>query len=88
MVPEPKKAKDFAVHPDEGEGNDSDMLRPPPAKKTKEEKTEERGRKEAASVSFKTEAPRGGSHRISTGATRAENYKDSPKGNAHLTNLR
>ena len=39
-------------------------------------------------MSFKTEAPRGGSHRISAGATRAEKDKDSPKGSAQLTNLR
>ena len=40
-----------------------------------------------ASVGFRTESPRGGSHRISAAPTRAEKYKDSPKGNAHLTGL-
>ena len=75
------------VHSD-GSEDDSDTPRQPPARKTKKEKTEERGRKEAASVGFKIEAPRGGSHRISAAPTRAEKYKDSPKGNAHLTSLR
>ena len=75
------------VHSD-GSEDDSATPRQPPPKKTKKEKTEERGRKEAASVGFKTEAPRGGSHRISAAPTRAEKYKDSPKGNAHLTSLR
>ena len=89
VAPEPRKAKDCAVvHSDDREDNDSDTLRPPSPKKTKKEKTEERARKEAASVSFKTEAAREGSHRISAGPKRAGKYKDSQKGNAHLTNLR
>ena len=75
------------MHSDESEDNDSDTLRQPPPKKTKKEKTGERGTKEAATVGFKTEAPRGASHRISAAPTRAEKYKDSPKGNAHLTSL-
>ena len=88
VVPEPKKAKDCAaVHSGESEENDSDTLRPL-MKKTRKEKTEDGGRKEAASLSFMMEAPRGGSHRISAGATRGDKYKDSAKGNAHLTNWR
>ena len=75
------------VHSD-GSEDDSDTPRQPPAKKTKKKKTEERGRKEAASVGFKIEAPGGGSHRISAAPTRAENHKDTLKGNAHLTSLR
>ena len=59
------------VHSD-GSEDDSDTPRQPPAKKTKKEKTEERGRKEAASVGFKIEAPRGGSHRIC-------NYEANPR---------
>ena len=90
VAPEPRKANDAAVVHSDGSDDDSDTPRQPLPKKTKKEKTEERGRKEAASVGFKTEAPRGGSHRISAAPTRAEKYKDSPKGNAHLiqTSLR
>ena len=88
VAPEPRKATDAAVVHSDGSEDDSDTPRQPPSKKTKKEKTEERGRKEAASVGFKTEAPRGGSHRISAAPTRAGKYKDSPKGNAHLMSLR
>ena len=76
-APEPREAKDAAVVHSDGSEEDSDTPRQPPAKKTKKEKTKERGRKEAASVYFKIEAPRGGSHRISAAPTRAERYKES-----------
>ena len=88
VAPEPRKAKDAAVVQSDGSEDDSDTPRQPPAKKTKKEKTEKRGRKEAASKGFKIEAPRGGSPRISAAPTRAEKYKDSPNVNAHLTSLR
>ena len=75
-VPEPSKVQEHGVNEDDSEGEVDDEE--PPKKKTKKEsKAEDRGKKES-SVSFKTEGPRGGSHRINACPTRGEKYKASP----------